>query len=408
MKGLSLIAEFFKNKKLFTYFFLGLALRLIFMPISFHRWEAQTWVNVGYDVLTGINPYTHFLNLPKIGSEYYGYWAYPPLFLYILLPFYKIIFPYRTPFMFIETTEFTTMPLFVNLILKLPMLIFDIAIAFLLFYILKPKGADAAIKGVALWMLNPLSIFITSIWGNFESIPIFFTLLSLITAKMAQTKLSATSLALGIAAKIYPATLLPLYMLSAKKKLTYIFTCIVAVFLVCSPFLFADVNAFIFAVLKFHSERIGGCITFWAIAWLNWFPRDVFVLIQNIFFLVSFLVFQFLLYRKRSNNKSLEKLNVLNILYLLAFILSSKLVNEQYALWIIPFFIIYFSERKVESWYYVYTIFPLFFIALNASLNYFFFGIHWHFPFQYEILVVLGIAFYVLCFYIFYKFYTKL
>lgn len=92
-----------------------------------------------------------------------------------------------------------------GLLLKLPYLVFDLLIAFVLFKLVDPKKA---LFILAVWMFNPISLYATYMMGQFDIIPTFFTILSLYLITKNRLKLAALALGGGIAFKLYPVFLL--------------------------------------------------------------------------------------------------------------------------------------------------------------------------------------------------------
>lgn len=98
---------------------------------------------------------------------------------------------------------------FLLLSLKLPYLLFDIPIAFLLMGIFKEKK-DRLIA-FAFWMFNPVVIYATYLMGQFDIVPTFFVIASIYAlTKAGKNKFIIAALLLGIGAafKIYPLLLL--------------------------------------------------------------------------------------------------------------------------------------------------------------------------------------------------------
>ena len=100
------------------------------------------------------------------------------------------------------------------LVLKLPYLILDISIAFLLL-----KFFDSGVMGkkaFIIWLFNPFTIFIIYAFGNIDIFPVFITLISLLLIK--KEKLLLAALALGIAAgfKLYPLLFVPFLIFGGK------------------------------------------------------------------------------------------------------------------------------------------------------------------------------------------------
>jgi len=111
-------------------------------------------------------------------------------------------------------------PIF-NTIIKTPIIAADIALTLLLYKIaLKhTKNRKTAQKTAELYYLNPITITITAIWGQYDSIPTLFTILSLYLITTEHTYLSAISLLTATAYKAYPiAFTIPTTIYLLKKK----------------------------------------------------------------------------------------------------------------------------------------------------------------------------------------------
>lgn len=94
----------------------------------------------------------------------------------------------------------------IGLLVKLPYLVFDLLIGFLLFKLFNQK--KEALLAFAIWMFNPVSIYATYMMGQFDIIPTFFTVLSVYLAAKGKLAQAALVLGFGIAFKIYPVFLL--------------------------------------------------------------------------------------------------------------------------------------------------------------------------------------------------------
>jgi hypothetical protein len=123
-------------------------------------------------------------------------------------------------------------------VLKLPYLVLDILIAFLLLKYFDDK--KMAKKAFTLWLFNPFTIFIIYAFGNIDIFPVFITMISLLLIK--KEKLLWAAAALGIAAgfKLYPLLFVPFLIFSGKntKEKTLLGVIPFAIFIAISlPFL---------------------------------------------------------------------------------------------------------------------------------------------------------------------------
>ena len=87
--------------------------------------------------------------------------------------------------------------------LKIPYLILDIGLAFLLLKTFKNS------KIFYFWLFNPVSIYLIYILGNFDILPSFLTLLSFYFLKKNKLLFSYLSIGIAIALKMYPVIFVP-------------------------------------------------------------------------------------------------------------------------------------------------------------------------------------------------------
>jgi hypothetical protein len=92
-------------------------------------------------------------------------------------------------------------------ILKLPYLIFDISTAVLLSLTLDGMRSRYAFR---FWMLNPIAIFSSFVFAQFDIIPTFFTTLCIYLCSKRKLTSAALCLSVGAAFKLFPLILLPL------------------------------------------------------------------------------------------------------------------------------------------------------------------------------------------------------
>jgi hypothetical protein len=101
-----------------------------------------------------------------------------------------------------------------HLAIKLWPIAADVAIALTLFsWKRRSDPADRAFRFALLWALNPVSIYVTAIHGNFDSLPALALLLAVLFARFEgkATTASAWWLAAGVALKTWPLFALPAF-----------------------------------------------------------------------------------------------------------------------------------------------------------------------------------------------------
>jgi hypothetical protein len=107
-------------------------------------------------------------------------------------------------------------PLF-DMLVKLPLIASDALVALLLYRLVRNQTGNEKLANLVplIWFLNPLTIWISSGWGTFDTLPALFTVLALYLVFDGRFALSGISLAVAIGLKYYPVVLtLPLFILA--------------------------------------------------------------------------------------------------------------------------------------------------------------------------------------------------
>jgi len=207
----------------FPWLLAGVFLRLVFSAVTIHPdlWSLN-FTSYLFSFNGVINVYDYLVNLSPSHewSKLYGpsVFTYPPLAYFTLGGFM---------FIFKPLLNFSFMEWFVNhsfagslsnpeifrqlLILKLPYLFFDLGIAFLLTGFFTEQRLKKIV--FLLWIFNPLSFYTSFMVGQFDVIPLFFTVLALHFARNGKNELSVLSLGVGGAFKMFPLLFLPFLVL---------------------------------------------------------------------------------------------------------------------------------------------------------------------------------------------------
>ena len=213
----------FTSQLLFL-FILGLLIRLILAPITYH--SDLLAYDFAREVLYTGHVATFYDYLPSLpdGNPLLAIYPmnqfnYPPSVYFFLgtttfLSTYFIPYEFHQQFLFSVKDTFGNPVLFFHLfLLKLQFFFFDFGTAFLLMQFVKEKKKKLVAFG--LWILNPVTLYASFMMGQFDIIPVFFTVLSLyllLKYSSGENKwLYYSSLALGVGAafKIWPLLLLP-------------------------------------------------------------------------------------------------------------------------------------------------------------------------------------------------------
>jgi hypothetical protein len=215
------------KRKIITVLVIGVLIRLFLAFSTFHS-DLQPFYFAGEVIAKGnvLNFYDYLGNLPSNSPILKVYptnlFNYPPLVYFSLGPVsYLISLPFNRDlihnFIFNLPGILGNLQLnFLLLVLKLPYLLFDVGIAFLLSKLFKdPKNKFLVFT---VWMFNPINLYATYMMGQFDVIPTFFAVLALYFAvKKDKYLLSAFFLGLGASFKIFPFLfLVPLAFLHEK------------------------------------------------------------------------------------------------------------------------------------------------------------------------------------------------
>lgn len=210
-------------------------------------------------------------------------------------------------------------------LLKLPFLILDILIAFLIlnfFNDIKQKKLAFTI-----WLFNPFTIILIYIFSNIDIIPVLFSVVSLLFAVKGKIIPAAFLLGLGAGFKAYPLLFLPFLLLQKngiKEKFITSFAGLVPFAFIISPFW--QSQSFKDAAL------VSGLTTRIVFGGLSiGFQETLIVSIISISALFFFGLFNF-----RKDNKDIWKYYLAILLLLFSFIHF----HIQWLLWVAPFLVI--------------------------------------------------------------------
>lgn len=190
----------------------GILLRIILIPYFTTPFDFTFWLHSANDVLSGLTFYER------------GLFTYPPVWGFFFIPFVVLLslitgtgsFSTWVPVLqeAVDTLNVgaatITSPTF-NIAIKAPLLILDILMMLTIYKVVKERnGIRAANASAALWFLNPLVIYESSIHGMFDVIPTYFLLLSILFVMAERPLLSGISWGLGVLSKLFPVYIGPL------------------------------------------------------------------------------------------------------------------------------------------------------------------------------------------------------
>lgn len=356
--------------KYFYWLILGLFIRLILMPITAHPdlW-GHSFVAYFFAYKHVFNIYDYLLSLPQnhplvtnIGVA--DIFIYPPityftfgLFRILVSPF---IDPNFIPWLMQNISNFYLYPHIYQIIFlyKLPYLFVDIIFAYI-FSELFSKEENKKLAFI-LWMICPVSIYVSFMLGQFDLIPVFFVILSIYFAKKKKFNLSLLMMGIGGSYKMFPLLFIPIAAFMFSKKL------IKRIMYLCVGFL-----PFVLTVLPFLSST--------AFRYMAFSPKSQKMLflslnISGAEVLFPFVILLFFVYLSvfYSLKKYKFKSFVNYIFIVLLLIFSITHYHPQWFLWITPFLLFFYINNK-KYWMVILGMFLIwFFITLmfESSLSY--------------------------------------
>jgi hypothetical protein len=197
-----------------AYAFLALLLRLALAPFLSHPFDERIFMAVGASVAKGVTPYGQYI-LQNIFA------ASPHPLLYGTVP--GIGYPPPWGLMcgdlYLLSSALAPNNLYAYVFaLKLPVIIGELALAGLVYYILKHEVSErTATKAFLLFLFCPFIIAVGTVWGMFDALAMFFALFSAWSLQ-ENWKVSAVFLSIASVLKVYPLLLVPLYSLLLFKR----------------------------------------------------------------------------------------------------------------------------------------------------------------------------------------------
>lgn len=220
--------NFIKKNFLFFIFLLGLVIRLS-MIFYDYSWDVNNHMVWAKDLLAR-GPQ----NFYETQSSNVFAWLtpnYPPLAIFIFVAM-KFINPLIHSFYWWLNLHISFIPsnfifflektVFLAALMKIPAILADLGIAFLILLFAKkmiPKDKKNQIVATNLILFNPAFIFNSALWGQIDSIPIFFVLLSIyFLIYTRQSVISSTMFMLALLVKPTALIFLPVYAVLFIKK----------------------------------------------------------------------------------------------------------------------------------------------------------------------------------------------
>ncbi len=205
----------FVRKPWFIIILVGVAIRLVLMPLLSFSYDSNYWAMTMSHLQAGLGLY---------GLEGYYYtpvWGYiigllaPLQEMFLGVDIYGLrvtgAFPLEA---FMNNGPFylsaTVTSVEFNFWIKFPIMICDIIVGYLVYRLIKDRSGDEkkAVKGLALWFLCPLTIIVTSVCGMFDVFSVMFTLLSVLLIYHDKCFLGGVTFSFAVLTKFFPGFLI--------------------------------------------------------------------------------------------------------------------------------------------------------------------------------------------------------
>ena len=290
-------------------FIIALVIRLICLYLfrNVTNYDLQSYLQVGELTLKGVNIYPDVANLHH---------PYLPFFLYV-----EALAVY-----------FGQSKIIVITLIKVINIIFDLGILQLI-YLLSKKN----LKTCFLYAINPVTILITTLHGQFDVIPVFFILLTIYLLNKKQELLSVLSFSFAVFTKTWPILfLIPIVRRIKSKKLIFL--------IIFFPALFIFIYIWLFKSSLFNISKT---LIYYQGLWGIWGPLSLlgktiilWQKLSTLIFLICFFSYSIL---KRNKNLIEEFLDLLFF-----FFVFTTNFSIQYFVWIVPF--LYLIKPKKYLW----------------------------------------------------------
>ncbi|MCS7143049.1 MAG: hypothetical protein NZ920_04565 [Aigarchaeota archaeon] len=316
------------------------SLRLVFAPFTGHSWDMYVWFKSGEMFVAGdINVY----GVEEIEGFPWGFYSYPPVWLYWIA-----LVKYLTSALGLSINYFA-------LLVKVPIIAADLCIGALMFAMTKRLNINqtSGLLISAAYLLNPVSVFISGVWGMFDSVAAALALLGLYLLINNRFTLAPVCLGIGGAVKLFPFLLAPvmLFYMRANGKLDYprlaSFSLLLTSPIVISSIPYVPFLGDYLSKLLFHTANIGQ-FTYWAlIAPLTGSRAASVVALASMS-----IVMLALLYRSRNRVRDVGSLLYYSLAVLLVFLGLSPKVNVQYLIWVLPLLLMGIRSygKQVNVW----------------------------------------------------------
>jgi Gpi18-like mannosyltransferase len=335
------------DKLFFVFMVSGVVARLALAPISSQGDLETFWLSAQRFTITGFD-FFYFTHTST------GFWAYPPIWLWLATAAYLLSF---------SSTGYDTSFLF---LIKLPMILADVGVAYVLYQLL---GGEKGKLAATLWLVNPMSIFITSIFGQFDALVPALLIISVLGLRRGKTASSGVVYGASVMTKQYAIFAAPAIFANVlrdkgrKDALKFVLGASATAFLISLPFLISGARGLYLDQIWLTRSSVDyddACCQFAGVfQFLSWLHDSYglnFLSVFNLSYFAMFLVLGLatgvaLSCRRIDYGKTY-------LMSMAAFLTLSWYVNPQYTIVFIPFMIYDILGHNYSKFWLVITLLP--------------------------------------------------
>lgn len=350
-------------------YLVSLTIQVVAAALLTHDWDTFVFQRSVEDFLRdGNTPYETGFEKPDyvyfgIGTPIQALWyAYPPLPLLVMSATYAPV-----------ALGLWSAPWLGRILIKLPFILATLALAGIAHrFVATGAGAPAPGRGRRIerfFLFNPLFLLVATVWGQFESLLLGFLLLSFFALRRERWTTAGAAWGAAALVKIFPLYLVPLFATHLYRRggagavLRFLAAGGAVFLLVGLPFYFLDPNGFIEQVFRMHSTRPPG--RFAPIAYLyeglRWASRhwpgtlpgdgDLITSLSLLSFTLTGAVLVVVAAASTRHRATERSLVYWSGLTLLAGLLVTKVVSEQYMLMPLALLALYRAHPDVGPGY---------------------------------------------------------
>ena len=369
----------------------GTAVRLLISPFFAHPKDILNWYDWTTSLSAGVFPGTLFV---------------PPYPLaYVLLPFASLYLYVKSAFVITSLSidqippilrpeaiwgvQVVPSPVF-DFLIKIPFVMSDIAVAVVVYKIASDLTGEKtkATAAASLWFLNPYTIWVSSAWGMYDTIPALLTCLCLLALWKGRAFLAGAILMLAFSFKLYPVLLLPLFVLHVKRSSapgTFLrnSSLLMGGFLVTGFVSYAEylgqIGTFLGSVVaspnftaNFNRAGLppGFGLTYWSLSSI--IPMGGFIVPLSITASIILLGYVYYFLARQKFAEPLLELCASSVMVISAVLLTFRFVGENFVVWIMPFLsILVVCGRVRNKLFWSLSGIALFFSITNSLLPFY-------------------------------------